>query len=133
MIRNLILSALLCMAGAAQLHSGEPTKQQVAKRNYLNSLQSEHEGVRNSAIFRVLQYKAAYPEDDCNDFLKRLQWMSLNDSLAKNRMHAFLACAVLQDAKLLAAVQPPSLEDGKDEYFAGLQDAMQRQWIATRE
>ncbi len=133
MIRNLLLSALLCLGCATQFHGGEPAKQQAAKRNYLALLQSEHEGVRNSTIFRVLQYKAAYPQDDCRDFLKRLQEISLNDPSTKNRVYAFLACTLLRDAKLMAAAQPPLTEEEKETYFAGLQEVLQQHWIAARE
>ncbi|MEK7730048.1 MAG: hypothetical protein AAB354_16700 [candidate division KSB1 bacterium] len=130
MIRNLVLAALVCFGCAAQLQGARPEKQQVARRNYLAMLNSKHEGVRNSTIFRVLQYKVAYPQDACSDFLKRLQQISLNDPSAKNRSYAFLASAALQDAKLLRRAQPPEFEDEKEAYFARLHDALQWQWVA---
>ncbi|NUO82179.1 hypothetical protein HUU05_19075 [candidate division KSB1 bacterium] len=131
MMRSLFFAALLCLACTAPLRGEEPQKQQVAKRNYLTSLQSKHEGVRNSTIYRVLQYKAAYERDDCSAFLKRLQEMSLNDPSPKNRVYAFLACALLQDAKLRAAAKPPEWEEEKDAYFASLQELLQRQWAVA--
>lgn len=126
MIRNLLLAAALCFGSATPSHGWPAEKQQVARQNYLSALNAKHEGVRNSAIFRVLQYKAAYPQDDCRVFIKRLQRISLNDSSVKNRMYAFLACAFLQDGKLPAEAQPPQTEDEKDGYFAELQELLQR-------
>lgn len=127
MIRILLLAAVLCSGCAGQLHSAESAKQQVAKRSYLALLKSEHEGVRNSTIFRVLQYQAAYPAADRSDFIKRLQQISAQDPSAKNRMYAFLACALLQDEKLLAAAIPPAAEEEKEAYFARVHEVIQLQ------
>lgn len=127
MKRNLFLIALLCFACGVRLYGRENETQRAARQNYIFALSSEHEGVRNSAIFRVLQYKAAYPQDDCSAFIKRLQQISLDDSSVKNRMYAFLACALLQDAKLFAAALPPQSENDKDAYFAGLHNVLQKE------
>lgn len=126
MKRKLFLAAILCLGCAAQLQATQSEKQQVARHNYVLALNSEHDGVRNSAIFRVLQFKAAYPQDACADFVKRLQEMSLQDASVRNRMYAFLACALLQDAKLFAAALPPHAEDEKEAYFANLHQVLQQ-------
>ncbi len=126
MTRNLLLAALLCLGCAANLQTAEINKQQAARRNYLSLLQAQHEGVRNSTIFRVLQYKAAYPNDRCADFIKRLQHLSLHDVSAKNRMYAVMACTLLQDAALLKLAPPPLAEEEKETYFAGVHAVLQK-------
>lgn len=134
MKRKLFLIVMLCFACAARLYGRENEKQQAARQNYIFALNSEHDGVRNSAIFRVLQYKAAFPQDACADFIKRLQQMSLQDASVKNRMYAFLACALLQDAKLFAVALPPHSEDEKEAYFASLHEVLEQgPGIATNE
>lgn len=126
MKRKLFLAAILCLGCAAQLQGAQSEKQQVARDNYVRALNSEHDGVRNSAIFRVLQFKAAYSQDTCADFIKRLQEMSLRDVSVRNRMYAFLACALLQDENLFAAAMPPRSEDEKEAYFANLHRVLQQ-------
>lgn len=127
MNRNLLLAVLLCLGCAAHLQAAELDKQQAARRNYLTLLQAQHEGVRNSTIFRVLQYKAAYPNDRCADFIKRLQHLSLHDASAKNRMYAVMACTLLQDPGLLKLAPPPSAEEQKEDYFAGVHAVLQKE------
>ena len=138
MMRNLLTIALLAtgLIGAATgQESLEQAKLQIhAQRNYLASLESEHECIRNSAVFRVMQYRARFPQVDLQPFVKALREMSEKDSSPQNRLYAFLACTFLENGQLLqAAGAPPKQEDEKHTYFLRLQGLMQGNHALARE
>lgn len=126
MIRKMTVMAWLLAAligcAAAKENMAPPTKQKIAKRNYLLALNSEFACIRNSAIFHVMRYQARFPQDDLRPFVKLLREMSRNDPSPQNRLYAFLACTFLENKTLLqAAGVPPKQEDEKDGYFEHLQ------------
>ena len=131
MIRKMTVMAWLLailIGGAAAKDNVPPTKQKIAKRNYLLALNSEYACIRNSAIFHVMRYQARFPQDDLRSFVKVLREMSQNDSFPQNRLYAFLACTFLENATLLqAAGVPPKQEDDKDVYFVRLQKILLNQ------
>ena len=130
MIRKMFIAAWLLAAfiggAAAQEKMTPEALQKLAKHGYLLALKSEFTCIRNSAIFQVMQYQTRYPQDDMRPFVKALRELSQNDPAPQNRLHAFLACTFLENAKLLqAAGAPPQGEDEKSLYFVRLQEILQ--------
>ena len=111
-----------CHCLMAQSSNAATAKQQLAVKAYAATLQSEHQSVRNSAIFRTMQLHARFPELDISPLLVELQKLSSTDESLTNRLYAFLAMSFLTDSTLKARlVAPPQSEEDKDEYFAQLQ------------
>src|SRR5262245_46911051 len=139
MTRKLLLSFLLIASvlGCAAVADGNlrQTKQQLlARRSYLWSLNSEHAGVRNSAVFRVMQYRLNFPQDDMQPFMKALREMSTKDTSSQNRLYAFIAVTFLENEELLkAANAPPNEEQEKEAYFTHLQNILQNNAVVARE
>lgn len=106
----------------AQSPHAATTKQELAVKAYAASLQSEHQSVRNSAIFRAMQLHARFPDLDISPLLVEMQKLSSSDESLTNRLYAFLAMSFLTDSTLKARlVEPPQSEEDKDDYFAQLQ------------
>lgn len=130
MFRKLIVMSWLfaaCLGSAAAQEGMTPaTKQKLAQRSYLRSLQSEHACIRNSAVFQVMQYQTRFPQEDLRPFVKVLRGLSQNDPSPQIRLYAFLAVTFLENEPLLrAAGVPPQREDEKEMYFARLQKILQ--------
>ena len=69
-----------------------------------------------------MQLHARFPEYDISPLLAEMQKLSSSDVSLTNRLYAFLAMSFLTDSTLRARfVEPPRSEEGKDEYFAQLQ------------
>ena len=138
MIRKILTLALLA-AGLIGAAAGEDLPDQIklqkrAKQNYLLALQSEHACIRNSAIFRVMQYRAHFPQEEVQPFVKVLREMSMKDASPQNRLYAFIACTFLQNEKLQrTAGAPPKLEEDKEAYFARLQGILQSDEALVKE
>ena len=138
MNRKLFLTGLLVMslAGhvAAQETASSASKQQLAQQGYLTCLRSDHEGVRNSTIFRVMQYAALFPKDDLSPFLQELREISLNDPSPRNRLYAVVAYTILENVELRKEMEaPPRNEEEKEAYFGRLHEFLQNhQMVAKR-
>ncbi len=129
-----LVASLFAGTAAGQNQPQQDRLQMLAKRSYLSSLNSEHACIRNSTIFRVMQYRAAYPQDDLRPFVKALREMSVKDASPQNRLYAFVACTFLENEKLWqAAGKPPKQEDGKEAYFARLQGILQSNEAVAKE
>lgn len=76
-----------------------------ALNNYMSYLKSENHGLRNNAIYQIVQIKSRFPEADLSMFNKKLAKMALNDKEVMIRSHAFLALAYLNDDKLVEKVK----------------------------
>lgn len=103
----LVLSTTVCFAQTQKL--SQYLKQ--ANQAYLLSLKSENNGVRNSAIFNVVQYKKLYPAKDFNPFAKEIQKISKTDPMVQNRLHAHLALICLEQPEVMATIDPNTFED----------------------
>jgi hypothetical protein len=139
MIRKIFITSLL-MAGLfggtaeAQGDFQQAKFRALAKSSYLWCLSSEHPAIRNSAVFRVMQYRMSYPQEDMQPFVKALREMSLKDASSQNRLYAFLACTYLENENLLkAAGAPPEFEDEKQAYFTHLQRILQDDVAVAKE
>jgi len=126
----------ICLAGSAtaQDNSGQNHLQTLARRSYLFALNSEHACIRNSAVFRVLQFHAVFPQEEMKTFVKTLREMSVKDASPQNRLYAFIACTFLENENLMkAAGAPPEKEDEKEAYFTRMQGILQSNAALARE
>lgn len=139
MIRKLLKSSLLVagLLGCAAATDGNLQHAQLqlrARRNYLWSLSSAHASIRNSTVFRVMQYRASFPQDDMQPLVQALREMSMKDASSQNRLYAFIAVTFLENENLLrVAGAPPKEEDEKEAYFARLQNILQSNAVMAKE
>lgn len=139
MTRKLLTSTLLMagLLGCAAATDGTLQRDQLqarARRSYLWSLNSAHAGIRNSAVFRVMQYRASFPQDDMQLMVQALREMSMKDASSQNRLYAFIAVTFLENENMLkAAGVPPEREDEKEAYFARLQNILQSNAVMAKE
>jgi len=91
------------------------TKQhiEVARKCYMQSLNSKNHGVRNSTIFLIVQFKKRIPDENVSQFIKKLKKMSISDPEMLNRLHAYLALVCLENPQLIASADPVNFEDSK--------------------
>jgi len=123
----------VCLNAAAFAGDSNKCRQELARSNYFASLSSPHDGIRNSAIFMLMQYRLRYPDDDYAPFAKRLREMSLNDPYPKNRLYAFIVWTLLENTDMMkTAAAPPRSEDAKDAYFAQLHELIQNHQVLAQ-
>jgi len=84
---------------------------ELARNCYLKSLDSDVHGVRNSAIFLVVQFKNRYPDESFKSFVKKLKKMSQHDSEIQNRLHAYLAVMCLESPQFIETINPDDYEN----------------------
>ena len=84
-----------------------------AKKCYLNSLDNENCGVRNSTIFLLVQFKQKHPGENFDKFISKLNEMSDEDCALQNRLHAYLAAVCLERPTLMDVIKPANYEDSK--------------------
>ena len=133
--RTFVLSAMLVCTSilAAQTSIDVEKKKKMAEKGYLASLKFDNANVRNSAIFRVMQFHHRFPDYDMQNLIAQLQTMSLNDQSARNRLYAFIAMTYLSDFRFCRVAEtPPKLEAQKDEYFLKLQNMLNDQTLTAQ-
>jgi hypothetical protein len=111
---NLVIGLCLVMVGLGFAKNPQKANFETkAYQNYLAAMNSPNDGVRNSAIFLVLQFKMRYPEHNMQCFIKKLTQMSQKDVVAKNRIQAQLAIVYLQSPELMLAVNSTQYKESQ--------------------
>ncbi len=91
----------------------------VILKNYLTALKSDNAGLRNSALYQLVQLKAKYPDADLSACEKCIAQMSSKDKNTRVRINAGLALLGLQDAQLPTKVKAND-EQEPTKFFARL-------------
>lgn len=117
-VRTLLVSAMLCAmtAGnvtAARAHAGDlghaakvlatmsETRIEKAKKNYLDCLHESNEGVVQSTIGIVLQWKLINPQEDLSHLERKINDLALNGSSPAIRFKASLASLVMENPNVV--------------------------------
>ncbi|MCI0511897.1 hypothetical protein L0128_01630 [candidate division KSB1 bacterium] len=109
---NLVIGLCFLMVGLGFAKNPHNANfETMAHENYLAALNSKNDGVRNSAIFLVLQFKMRYPEHNMQCFIKKLAQISQKDVVAKNRIQAQLAIVYLQSPELMLALNSTQFQE----------------------
>jgi len=105
---RILLVGLLLVATSlsfAQVKQSEEQFEQ-AKKCYLNALDSENQGVRDSAILQVVKVKVKYPDENYQTIIRKLQKLSKRDDVFYIRTHAYLACEFFKHPELAQMINP---------------------------
>ncbi len=104
----------------------------IAQKCYLNSLDSNIDGVRNSTIFMVVQFKYRYPDLNFKDIRKKIEKMSRNDRDIQNRVHSYLALVCLEKPVLMDSINPQEYLDTR-QFFDAVFDRISSPQLALNE
>ena len=88
----------------------------LAKKSYLNALDSDNAGVRNSAMFQIIKLKATYPDENVKAYVNKVKKISENDPFYSMRSHAHLTMMFLENSELAKLVNPEDYPD-PDSFF----------------
>ena len=86
--------------------AGEKTCCDRAGERYLQALNSENGGVRDSALLQLMKMKMVYPDYDYTRIIRKIEKMSQHDKKIYIRTHAYLARIFMQNPDMIGKVTP---------------------------
>jgi hypothetical protein len=111
-----------CISGTINYHTGNLP---VAKKNFLWTLQSENDGVVESALAHVTQMRIMVPGEDMKAIETVLNRLAINGRTQVIRYKAYLATQVFASPGLFREVAGTSYESG-DQFFTALASRLQQ-------
>ncbi len=113
------LTGLLMMATLAFGQVNDAKSLDSILKNYLTALKSDNAGLRNSALYQLVQLKAKFPKADLGACQRHIAQMSSKDKNPRVRINAGLALLFLNDTQLPTKVKINS-EEEPTKFFARL-------------